>query len=121
MIETIKSGIQGEVDAKQYLIDKGYTIIGENVKCGRVGELDLVCMDRDTLVFVEVKARRNDNYGHPLEAITKSKMQKLVRSAGYYLSETPKLYYKEIRFDVIAILGDQIDHVISAFYGKWYK
>ncbi len=121
MSQKIKEGIYGEVSAKDYLVEKGYVVIGENIKCGRVGELDLVCMDKDALVFVEVKARRNQNFGHPLEAITAAKMHKLVRAAGAYLSNNPKLFYKEIRFDVIAILGDQLEHVVSAFYGKWYK
>ncbi len=121
MSQKIKEGIYGEVSAKEYLVDKGYVVIGENVKCERLGELDLVCMDRDVLVFVEVKARRNQNYGHPLEAITQAKMHKLVKAAGYYLSHNPNLRYVEIRFDVVAILGDQIEHIKSAFYGKWYK
>ncbi len=121
MSQRIKEGIYGEVSAKEYLINKGYLILGENIRCEKVGELDLVCMDNDTLVFVEVKARRNDNYGHPLEAITNAKMSKLVKAAGVYLSQNPDLKWKEIRFDVIAILGDEIDHIESAFYGKWYK
>ncbi len=121
MSQKIKQGISGEVSAKEYLLAKGYVILGENIRCEKVGELDLVCMDKDTLVFVEVKSRRNENYGHPLEAITKAKMSKLIKAAGVYLKNNSHLKWKELRFDVIAIIGDEIEHVESAFYGKWYK
>lgn len=112
------SGIKGEVLAKKYLLSKGYEIIDENVGYKNVGEIDLVAKDSNELVFVEVKYRKNSNYGHPLETITKRKIDKIINASRYYLREK-YISFSGIRYDVVVILGDKIEHIENAFCSRW--
>ncbi len=121
MIENVKHGIEGEVSAKMFLEDKGYKILDTNISFRGVGEIDIVAMDGETLVFVEVKARKDDKYGHPLDAVNLTKRKRIVAASGHYIAENKTLKYKDIRYDVIAILGEEIEHYEDAFYGKWLK
>lgn len=111
-------GVKGEYRAKLYLEEKGYKIITTNVNYCGIGELDIVAMDGRTLVFVEVRTRSDNCYGHPLETFTKAKQQKVVRAAKRYIWEN-KPSADGFRFDAIAILNDEITHVEDAFYAKW--
>lgn len=118
MIYRTKDGILGEEIAKSLLIAKGMRIVDSNVNFYGVGELDIVAMDGNTLVIVEVKARANDKMGHPLDAINASKRKKIVAATGAYLEKCEEKW-KDIRFDVVTILGDKAEHIEDAFYGKW--
>lgn len=98
-----------------YLTRHGIIIKEQNVYCGKMGEIDIIGIDRsgkygDTLVFFEVKYRKNSNYGSPEEAVNYKKQIKLRKCAAYYLAYKNIKSY--IRFDVIAIEGDEI---------RWYK
>jgi putative endonuclease len=110
-------GQQGEDAAAQYLQGKGMRIVERNLSTP-VGEIDLVVRDRKVLAFVEVKTRRSSAFGSPAEAVGPRKQRQIVRTAKWYLNDTPweKL---QPRFDVIAITmhGDdfQIEHIIDAF------
>lgn len=110
-------GRQGEEKAAAYLKKRGYKILAQNYHT-RYGELDIVCKTGDNLVFVEVKTRRGTNYGSPEEAITAKKMEHLRKAAAVYL-ESVKPGFKELRFDVVAILieneKEQINHIKYAF------
>jgi len=110
-------GRQGEEKAVAYLKKRGYNILAQNYYT-RFGELDIVCKKGDNLVFVEVKARRGTRYGSPEEAITTRKIEHLRKAAAVYL-ESVKPLFREIRFDVIAILmeneKEQINHIKHAF------
>lgn len=121
MIENVKKGIEGEVVAKKCLESKGYEVLDLNVSYRSIGELDIVAMDGETLVFVEVKARKDDKFGHPLDSVDYKKRKRVVAASGKYLSDHQTLSYKDIRYDVVAILGDDIEHYEDAFYGKWLK
>jgi len=110
-----KTGEYFEEAAASYLIKNNIDIIDRNVYCKSIGELDIVGIDRgsqfgDTLVFFEVKYRKNDTFGRAEYAISKDKIKKIRRCAEFYIN------YKRIdmliRFDVIAINGEDI---------KWYK
>lgn len=94
-------GNEGEVVAKVYLQKKGYTILHEQWKC-HFGEIDLVCKQNGEYVFVEVKSRRDDTYGFPEDAVTKTKRQHLAVCADAYLLEH---HMEDVpwRVDVIAI------------------
>lgn len=93
----------GEDTAEKYLKRKGYTIIERNFRC-RPGEIDIIAMDGTELVFVEVKTRRNLNFGLPCESVTAAKIKHLKRAAAYYASICP-VRHRSIRVDVIEILA----------------
>ncbi len=111
-------GIQAEVKALDLLKAKGYTIIGTNLNYPRIGELDIVCMDKNTLVIVEVKHRANNEFGHPLESVTPSKIKKILKSTEMFLL-TFYGNYKSIRFDVVTSFAGKMEHYKNAFYGSW--
>lgn len=107
-------GIQGEAIAKDYLINKGYTILETNYN-SKIGEIDIIAKIDKTIVFVEVKARQSLRYGHPREAVNYYKQQKIRNVAVGYL-KFKGLYEKvNMRFDVVDILGDEITHIQNAF------
>jgi putative endonuclease len=94
-------GAWGEETAARYLIDKGFAIIERNWHAAH-GELDLVAQDGETLVFVEVKARRRHDYGWPEEAVTPTKQRRLRKTAWAYL-QAHEIGDVDWRFDVVAI------------------
>ncbi|MEI8378219.1 MAG: YraN family protein [bacterium] len=95
-------GKRGEDIAAKFLIDKGFEILETNYYASRYGEIDIIAKHKDTLVFVEVKARSTNDYGHPLESITQTKLQKMHKAISFYISEKkPKM--KNYRMDAVAI------------------
>ena len=95
-------GKLGEERALEYLTQKGYRIVGSNIKL-KVGEIDILAEVDNFLVFVEVKTRSSDIFGEGYEAVDKRKQNKLRQLALTYLqgrSGTSRM----IRFDVISIL-----------------
>lgn len=109
-------GKRSEIIAADYLKNKGYTIIETNYK-NKIGEIDIVAKDGDYIVFVEVKARISQKFGHPFDAIDGRKQQKIRSVASLYLVKNKK-YNSKCRFDAISILGvenPEITHVIDAF------
>jgi putative endonuclease len=97
-------GAFGEDMACSYLEKQGYKILKRNFNC-RVGELDIVAMDGETLAFVEVKCRTGVNYGNPSEAVSFSKQGKIVKAALFFMTKY-KLFDYMCRFDVIEVLTD---------------
>ncbi len=112
-----KLGNKGEEIAARYLEDKGYRILDRNYHC-RSGEIDIICLQARTLVFVEVKTRTNTVFGSPEEAITRSKRDHIRKAALDYLDHTSPSF-KDIRFDVIGIMMERddwaINHITGAF------
>lgn len=109
-------GARGEIIASNYLINKGYAILERNYK-NKIGEIDIIAKQGNTIVFVEVKTRMTRAFGDPLEAVNVRKQQKIRDVATAYLMKTKKLN-SPCRFDVISILGDtneEIDHIENAF------
>ena len=98
-------GKWGEQLALQVLKDKGYQIVGQNVRTS-YGEIDLIVSDKNTIIFVEVKTRSINSYGYPEESITKNKYLHLHESALSYIQEHPERS-EDWRIDVIAIEGDE--------------
>ncbi len=101
--------------AGRFLEEKGYVVLEYNYRA-KMAEVDLVCKDGSTYVFVEVKYRRDSTEGHPLEAVTAAKQRKIRQAALCFLMErnlSPDL--TEIRFDVIGILDEELTHVLGAF------
>ncbi len=109
-------GARGEEKAVRYLAGKGYKIIDQNFKC-RIGELDIIAMEGQTLVIIEVKTRSNLSYGLPCEAITAEKKRHILRTLRYYIM-IHRLEDLDLRIDVIEILsteeGAYIHHIKDA-------
>lgn len=95
-------GQNGEDIAEKFLIKQGYKILERNRHFSRYCEIDIIAQDKGTLVFVEVKARKTEICGHPLEAITKTKYKNIRTGLSLYLQENPN--YKKYRIDVVSIL-----------------
>lgn len=110
---TTEKGSYFEQQAEDYLISQGLVSVCKNFYC-RYGELDLIMRDGDTLVFVEVKYRRNDVFGGAINALSKSKLNKIERTIYYYLKQN-SLGNSPIRVDFVAIDG-QTPHQF-----KWIK
>lgn len=108
-------GIVGEKAAEKYLRSEGYDIVSKNFKT-EVGEIDIVAVTDDVLVFVEVKTRSNDVFGLAAEAVDYRKQQKICCVAAQYIKKF-RLYDTAVRFDVIEVYLDsgEINHVEGAF------
>ena len=103
MSDNKKLGNNGEDIAVKFLQNKGYKIIERNRHFSRACEIDIIALDKKgTLVFVEVKTRKNNLCGNPLEAITKTKYNNLKKGLYIYLEENPS--YKKYRIDAISII-----------------
>ncbi len=104
-----------------YLERQGLKLVIANYRC-KMGEIDLVMMDRGTLVFIEVRYRKSCSYGDGVATVNKSKQWRIKRTALHYLQQY-NLYDKiDCRFDVIAVSGKtQSDFrwIKDAFWSKW--
>lgn len=114
--------VSGELLAAEHLRRHGYAVLAANART-RFGEIDLVAHGHDTLVFVEVKTRRQGgNAGTALEAISERKTRQVRRLAAAWLNDTPQRPgADEIRFDAVGVTVDRhgglvsLDHVEGAF------
>jgi len=105
-------GARGETAAADYLKRQGYRILARQQRL-RSGEIDLVALDGQTVVFVEVKTRRSRQKGGPGEAVERSKQRRLTRAATAYLKRHGLLDCPA-RFDVVAVTwptGDDRPHI----------
>lgn len=100
-------GQWGEALVAEDLRRKGWTVVTTNFRC-RLGELDIVVKNERYLVFVEVKLRKNSQYGAACEAVTPSKQRKLTAAAQYYLMCHPTKL--QPRFDVAEVYAPQGVH-----------
>lgn len=107
-------GAAGEDRAARRYNDDGYEVLSRNWRC-RDGEIDLVCADEQTLVFVEVKTRSSLAFGHPAEAVTAEKQARLRRLAGRWIDAHRSTRRPNLRFDVVAVLPDSVDVIEDAF------
>ena len=112
-------GQQGEAAAARYLKRLGYKIVARGQR-DLLGELDLVAVDGQTVVFVEVKTRRSQDAGHPADAVNADKQRRMTRLALAFLKRHGLLEYPS-RFDVIAVTWPEgqrrpkIEHFQNAF------
>ncbi|HNX52161.1 MAG TPA: YraN family protein [Pontiellaceae bacterium] len=111
----LRTGRRGEDQAEKFLKKAGLKIIARNVRIG-ADELDLIAQQGDTLIFVEVKTRANEDFGRPFTAVNRAKRRKLSRAAIHFLKKR-KLRPPYIRFDVIEVVGEkpEIRHIQNAF------
>lgn len=106
-------GRNGENVAAQYLSQHKYKIVDRNFFC-HFGEIDLIAWDGESVIFVEVKSRKDDKFGMPREAVTWHKQQTIVKCANYWLYKNKQIGVP-VRFDVVEILGDKVNHIKDAF------
>jgi len=113
-----KLGAAGEQVACDFLQRAGYRILERNFTC-TAGELDIVCADAATIVFVEVKSRVSDQAADPLENVTAHKRGQLIKAAQFWLARHryPERAY---RFDAVSVVlprdGEpRVRHVVEAF------
>lgn len=113
-MNTKKIGMEQEETACRFLTQKGVRIRERNFRC-KQGEIDIIGDDGEYLIFFEVKYRKNASRGSAAEAVNNKKQQKICKVSDYYCylhhcpSDTP------IRYDVIAIDGEQIEWIQNAF------
>lgn len=109
-------GTWGEEFAAGYLSQQGYTVIGRNVRTP-YGEIDLIALDGEVLVFVEVKTRSSNAFGFPEEAISKQKAGHMLASAQSYLQSHLDLS-GDWRWDVMAIQKQSTPENIEVVHFK---
>jgi putative endonuclease len=95
-------GTWGEVVAADYLRKKGYTILEQDWKSGH-RDIDLIAIDGNTVVFIEVKTRRNRVFGEPEDAVNYMKLRNLRTAINHYIKY--KRLNNDIRFDVVSVIG----------------
>ena len=114
-------GKKGEEVALRFLKKRGYRIIEANYVC-KLGEMDLIAKEKDTLVFIEVKTRTSTMFGPPQLAVTQFKQRQMSKVALNFLKEK-KLEDVKARFDVVAIFvgqkGEEIELIRNAFDLNW--
>lgn len=120
MTDKQTTGQTGEMLARQFLLDNGYTVLETNWTSGHL-EVDIIALHENTLVFVEVKTRSSNAFGAPEASVTLQKQRNLIRAANIYVQRNRYSY--EVRFDIISILqtpqGTTIEHLPDAFSPKW--
>ena len=116
-MKTQQIGNHGEQVAQEYLLQQGYQILETNYRC-KMGEIDIIAKDGNTLVFVEVRSRSSTQYGSPLDTINRTKQQKIRKAAEHFLF-TKRKQNAYCRFDVVAIVWTddhpQIQLIKNAF------
>ncbi len=105
MTDARARGAAVEAAAREFLAGHGLRAVAANASF-RFGELDLVMLDRDTLVFVEVRYRRDARFGGGAASVDAGKRRKLVRAAQAFLSAHPRHADAPCRFDVVDASGD---------------
>jgi putative endonuclease len=111
----IKHGVQAEKLALQYLQQQGMKLVEQNYR-GRFGEIDLIMQDGASLVFIEVRLRRNANFGGAAASIDAHKQQRLIRTAHQYLASLTRT--PPCRFDAILmddVNGENLQWMKNAF------
>lgn len=117
---TKEIGSKGEKIAASYLKKRGYKIVAKNFSSAH-GEIDIIAQNKEFLVFVEVKSRKDSdenfqNYGLPCEAVTKSKQKHIIFTSRCYLQRHPT--EKTMRFDIIEVFlsnKTRVNHIEDAF------
>ncbi|MGF7431737.1 YraN family protein [Thermoanaerobacterium thermosaccharolyticum] len=114
-------GNLGESIAEKYLLKSGYVVVSKNFRCP-IGEIDIIALNKNSLIFVEVKTRTSTKFGHPKEAVNYYKKNKIIKVAETFLSYNKKYTNYLSRFDVIEILIDpktfklnNLNHIKNAF------
>jgi putative endonuclease len=122
MNENRRKGLRFEDRARDYLSRQGLRLLESNYRC-RLGEIDLVMRERDTICFIEVKFRKSLAFGGAAASITPSKQRKIVKTALFYLSAHRNLANCPLRFDALLMQQQtdgktDINWIKNAFYAE---
>jgi putative endonuclease len=112
-VSTTARGRASEERAVRALRARGYRILERNYRC-KLGEIDIVARDGETLVFVEVRSRADGARGSALETVSSAKQRRIARVAEHYLAAR-RPPFRECRFDVVGITSGQLEIVEDAF------
>jgi len=112
----IDLGRRGEELARRHLLLQNMSILTSNYTF-RKGEIDVIAMDGQELVFVEVKTRNSNYFGEPYQAVNRTKQRQIIKVANQFIQER-KLNY-DVRFDIISIVINnhqtKVQHIKNAF------
>jgi putative endonuclease len=113
--QTFQIGKKGEEQATTFLKESGYEILHINWRYKHL-EIDIIAKNNDFLVIVEVKTRKNADFGAPETFVSKAKQRKIIRAANEFVAANG--IENEIRFDIISVNNqtNQIEHIERAFY-----
>jgi putative endonuclease len=114
----LASGRRGEDLAHRFLQQRGFRVVARNYRArSGAGEIDLVAWERDTLAFVEVKARRTEEFGSPDRAVDREKRLALLRAAREY-ARRARIDWGSVRFDIVNVVFSDppaLSHIRGAF------
>jgi len=99
-------GNRGEDEAVRYLISKGYKIIKRNYSC-KFGEIDIIARQKNTLIFVEVKTRKNNYFGEPQEFVDYRKLERINMAMDFFINNYKIGDNYNLRIDVIEIIFNE--------------
>lgn len=108
-------GKDAEKHAETFLKTQQLKLLERNYSC-RFGEIDLIMLDRSTLVFIEVRKRKNRSFGGAAASVTHTKQKRIIKTAQWFLSQHSKFQKLDCRFDVIAFEDDAAPN-----QPLWYK
>lgn len=108
------AGDEGEAKAAAYLENLGYTILTRNFRSS-CGEIDIIALEGDCVVFIEVKAWKHYAVDNLELAVTSQKMRRIIETAKFFISVNREYNELSIRFDVIFIQSNGIQHLVEAF------
>ena len=108
-------GNKAELQACKFLNSQGLKIIDQNFKALPYGEIDIIALNENILIFVEVKYRSKTKFAKAEDMLTYSKQQKLINAANIFLQQNPNYENHECRFDLIAINENDINWIKNAF------
>jgi len=107
-------GSQAEDQALRFLQQRGLTLLARNWRC-KLGELDLVMQDGDTVAVIEVRSRARSDWGTAAETVDARKQTRLVRATKLWLARRPDLAEQPLRFDVVTLDAGELDWRREAF------
>lgn len=110
MITRKDKGQKGEDRASAFLKSRGFSLLERNFR-SPMGEIDIIALKDDTLVFVEVRTRHSLSKGTPAQSITIYKKRRIVKTAQFYIKCNMQYSQMSMRFDFIGIMDDRINHV----------
>jgi putative endonuclease len=113
-----QKGNEAEEIAAEYLKKRGYKILARNYS-SKTGEVDIIARLKNTLVFVEVKARASDAFGGAAAAVTKAKQLRVTKAAISYIKQN-RPAFDALMFDIIALTGGRVEHIQNAFVVQGY-
>lgn len=113
MLKPYDAGLNGEAAAETFLLQQGMQLLERRYRA-QDGEIDLIMMDGEIIVFFEVKFRPRARSGAGLEAVTLSKQRRMTHAAMDYLQKR-EYFAHPVRFDVVEVSRDGLLHVPNAF------